>query len=207
LARSGAAWPERDSFCSICAVQIRSHASWIRSCLFVLRRGFGCQKSYPRAADGPGESGRTKLRKWNTYTQTGTNINTKCTMHSHVSCHKSDARRMPGVCIQHVGIVVSTCGVATQLASLYTPSASAHLWTVLSAPSVPKQPWFAPSLNPDLNVGRAAVKRRRAHLCTCNSEAAVIMGIAGVETQLEIARDRTRSRGDMHNTRTSTPGR
>ena len=28
---------------------------------------FGCQNPYPRAADGPGESGRTKLRKWNTY--------------------------------------------------------------------------------------------------------------------------------------------
>jgi hypothetical protein len=28
---------------------------------------FGYQNPYPRAADGPGESGRTKLRKWNTY--------------------------------------------------------------------------------------------------------------------------------------------
>ena len=28
---------------------------------------FGCQNPYPRAAGGPGESGRAKLRKWNIY--------------------------------------------------------------------------------------------------------------------------------------------
>ena len=40
----------RDSFCSICGFALDTAR-------------FGCQNPYPRAADGPGESGRTKLRK------------------------------------------------------------------------------------------------------------------------------------------------
>ena len=52
LGRAGLAG--RDSFCSICGFALDTAR-------------FGCQNPYPRAADGPGESGRTKLRKWNTY--------------------------------------------------------------------------------------------------------------------------------------------
>ena len=44
----------RDSFCSICGFALDTAR-------------FRCENPYPRAADGPGESGRTKLRKWNTY--------------------------------------------------------------------------------------------------------------------------------------------
>ena len=44
----------RDSFCSISG-----------SALDTAR--FGCQNPYPRATDGPGEGGRAKLRKWNTF--------------------------------------------------------------------------------------------------------------------------------------------
>ena len=50
----GAAWPGKTHSAPICGFALDTAR-------------FGCQNPYPRAADGPGESGRTKLRKSNTY--------------------------------------------------------------------------------------------------------------------------------------------